>query len=121
MSLRPLLFLAGRYLKSRRRHRGVGAPLLSLLGLAVGVLTLNAVLAVMNGFQLTFIESLMELSSSHLRWTPSDGCQIRPTKRSCGASPESWPCCRLPEGQTLIGSPLEDAREQCCVVFPSMR
>ncbi|MEI8095015.1 MAG: FtsX-like permease family protein [Spirochaetales bacterium] len=44
--------------------------MLSLLGLAAGVLTLNAVLSVMNGFQMTYIDSLVEVSSSHLRWLP---------------------------------------------------
>ena len=70
MRFRPLLFLASRYLLTRRKHRGAGSPLLSFLGLATGVLALNAVLSVMNGFQLTYIDSLVEVSSSHLRWTP---------------------------------------------------
>ena len=98
----PLLFLAGRYLRSRRKHRGVGAPLLSLLGLAVGVLTLNAVLAVMNGFQLTFIESLLELSSSHLRWTPGDGQPSAIEAALVAAQPGVRAVVPTTEGQTLI-------------------
>ncbi len=70
MKFRGLLFLSTRYLRSKRRERGWSAPLMSVLGLMVGVLTLNAVLAVMNGFQLTFIESILEVSSYHLQWTP---------------------------------------------------
>jgi len=101
MTAGPLLFLAGRYLRSRRKHRGVGAPLLSLLGLAVGVLTLNAVLAVMNGFQLTFIESLLELSSSHLRWTPGDG-QPSADATLLAAQPGVRAVVPTTEGQTLI-------------------
>lgn len=98
----PLTFLARRYLKSRRKHRGVGAPLLSLLGLAVGVLTLNAVLAVMNGFQLTFIESLLELSSSHLRWTPSDGQPSADQGALIGRQAGVRAVVPSTEGQTLI-------------------
>ena len=60
----------------------LGLPVLSLVGLVVGVLTLNGVLAVMNGFQLTFIESLLELSSSHVRWTPPEGRPM-PRPRTC--------------------------------------
>jgi lipoprotein-releasing system permease protein len=41
--------------------------LLSILGIAVGVMTLTVVLAVMNGFQLGFIESIVEISSYHLQ------------------------------------------------------
>lgn len=99
----PLAFLALRYLKSRRKYRGVGAPLLSLVGLAVGVLTLNAVLAVMNGFQLTFIESLLELSSSHLRWTPPEGEMAGGADR-IRLLPGVRAAVPTTEGQTLVAS-----------------
>jgi lipoprotein-releasing system permease protein len=113
-----LAFLAGRYLHSRRRHRGAGATVLSLLGLAVGVLTLNAVLAVMNGFQMTFIESLMELSSSHLRWTPPEGlgegleARLRGEVGVRSAVPTT-------EGQTLVASKLGGRRGAVLRGFPS--
>jgi len=106
VNIRPLLFLAGRYLKSRRKYRGVGAPLLSLVGLAVGVLTLNAVLAVMNGFQLTFIESLMELSSSHLRWTPGDGKPDAAMQSLMLKQPGVRAVVPTTEGQALVSTPL---------------
>ncbi len=100
----PLLFLARRYLGSRRKHRRVGAPLLSLVGLAVGVLTLNAVLAVMNGFQLTFIESLIELSSSHLRWTPGDNLPAPDAETLVRSYPGVRSVTPTTEGQTLVAS-----------------
>jgi lipoprotein-releasing system permease protein len=40
---------------------------LSVLGIATGVLALTVIIAVMNGFQLGFIESILEISSYHLR------------------------------------------------------
>jgi lipoprotein-releasing system permease protein len=43
------------------------SPVLSVLGIAVGVLALIVIIAVMNGFQLSFIESILEISSYHLR------------------------------------------------------
>jgi len=104
MKSRPLFFLAFRYLRSRRRHRGVGAPLLSLIGLAVGVLTLNAVLAVMNGFQLTFIESLLELSSSHLRWTPPEGLSVDDSEARIRSEVGVRAVVPTTEGQTLVAS-----------------
>lgn len=100
----PLWFLAGRYLRSRRRHRGVGAPLLSLAGLAVGVLTLNAVLAVMNGFQLTFIESLIEVSSSHLRWVPADGRPVAGVEQRLAPVAGLRSVVATTESQTLVTS-----------------
>ena len=62
-----ILLVAGRYFRSRRKERGNTASLLSVAGIAVGVMTLIAVLSVMNGFQLTTIEAILELNSYHLR------------------------------------------------------
>jgi lipoprotein-releasing system permease protein len=64
-----VLMVAARYVRTRRRDRGYGSSLLSVLGIGVGVMTLTVVLAVMNGFQLGFIESIVELSSYHLQVT----------------------------------------------------
>ena len=97
-----LLFLTRRYLFGRRR--GLGLPLLSLIGLAVGVLTLNSVLAVMNGFQLTFIESLLELSSSHVRWNPPDGLPSAGAEDKLRAARGVKAVVPTTEGQVLISS-----------------
>jgi lipoprotein-releasing system permease protein len=58
-------FVAARYIFRRRGDSP--SPVLAVLGIAVGVLALIVILAVMNGFQLSFIESIVELSSYHLR------------------------------------------------------
>lgn len=61
------------------RQLGIGrgglqaAPLLAASGLALGAATLLVVLAVMNGFQLGFIEDILEIGSYHLRVTPPAG------------------------------------------------
>jgi len=56
-----ILFVAARYIFKGRRNP------LAVLGIATGVLALIVILAVMNGFQLSFIESILEISSFHLR------------------------------------------------------
>lgn len=119
MNPSPLGFLALRYLKSRRRFRGVGAPLLSLIGLMVGVLTLNAVLAVMNGFQLTFIESLLELSSSHLRWTPPGAQPAAADVERIRSSPGVRAVVPTTEGQTLVASAWGGRRGAALRGFPA--
>jgi lipoprotein-releasing system permease protein len=58
-------FVASRYVHRGRRNSP--SPVLSILGIATGVLALIVILAVMNGFQLGFIESIIEVSSYHLR------------------------------------------------------
>jgi len=57
-------FVAGRLVA---RKRGVPLPVLSILGITVGVLALTVIISVMNGFQLGFIESILEISSYYVR------------------------------------------------------
>ena len=61
MKQRWVWFVAARYILKKRRNP------LSVLGIATGVLALIVILSVMNGFQLGFIESILEVSSYHLR------------------------------------------------------
>ncbi|MDR0472093.1 MAG: ABC transporter permease [Treponema sp.] len=58
-------FVAARYVsKGRGSFASAG---FSVLGIAVGVLALIVIISVMNGFQLGFIESILEISSGHVR------------------------------------------------------
>ncbi|MDR0301593.1 MAG: ABC transporter permease [Treponema sp.] len=63
MKNRWVLFVASRYISKGRSN----SPILAVLGIAFGVLALIVIIAVMNGFQLGFIESIVEISSYHLR------------------------------------------------------
>ena len=60
-----IAFVAARYMWRGRKKSP--ASVLSVLGIAVGVLALTIILAVMNGFQLGFIENILEISSAHMR------------------------------------------------------
>lgn len=62
-----ILFAASRYLSARRRDKSSPSSLLAVLGIATGVMALIVVLSVMNGFQMGFIESILEISSYHVR------------------------------------------------------
>jgi len=64
-STRWIGFVAGRYVSKGRRNSPT--PVFSVLGIATGVLALTIIIAVMNGFQLGFIESILEISSCHVR------------------------------------------------------
>jgi lipoprotein-releasing system permease protein len=57
------LFTALRYIFKGRSN----SPVLAVLGIAFGVLALIIIISIMNGFQLGFIESIIEISSYHLR------------------------------------------------------
>jgi len=64
-AMRWIGFVAGRYVSRGRRNSP--ATVFSVLGIATGVLALTVIIAVMNGFQLGFIESILEMSSCHVR------------------------------------------------------
>ena len=62
-----ILFVAGRFLRTRRQERRNATAILSVLGLAVGVAALITVLSVMNALQLRTIESIVSFNSFHIR------------------------------------------------------
>jgi lipoprotein-releasing system permease protein len=64
-NLKWIGFMASRYVS--KGHRTSPAPVLAILGISTGVLALTVIIAVMNGFQLGFIESILEISSYHIR------------------------------------------------------
>lgn len=73
MNLLWILFIARRYFRVKRRTSGIASSFIAIGGLTVGVMALITVLSVMNGFQLGFIESILEVSSFHIRLTPPEG------------------------------------------------
>jgi lipoprotein-releasing system permease protein len=83
-------FVAFRYFRGRRKNGNSPAPVLAVLGIATGVLALTVILAVMNGFQMGFIESILEISSYHLRVEsfPS-GAEGEALREQLGALPVS--------------------------------
>lgn len=62
-----VLYIAKRYIMTKRKEKGHAASLLSILGISIGVMTLIAVIAVMNGFQQGFITNINEIRSYHIR------------------------------------------------------
>ena len=67
MNYRWILYIGRRYIQSRRSGRVITPSLLSIAGIGVGVTALIAVLSVMNGLQLGFIEDILEINSYHVR------------------------------------------------------
>jgi lipoprotein-releasing system permease protein len=65
MRLSWIWFTASRFIF--RKQKKSPSATLSVLGIGTGVLALIVIIAVMNGFQLSFIESILEISSYHLR------------------------------------------------------
>jgi len=66
-----VFFVSGRFGRADSRGRSALTSALSISGIALGVTALIVILAVMNGFQMGYIESILEVSSAHVRLTGS--------------------------------------------------
>ena len=71
-SRRWIAFLSSRYLLGRERDSKSVTQILSALGLAAGVLTLITVISVMNGLQMGYVSSILEIGSYHIRIDADD-------------------------------------------------
>jgi len=56
-----------RFSRVDRKGRSAVTSALATLGIGFGVMTLIVVMSVMNGFQMSFIDSILEISSYHVR------------------------------------------------------
>ena len=65
--LRWIRTVSERFARVDRKGRSAVTSLLATLGICFGVMTLITVMSVMNGFQMNFIDAIMEVSSYHLR------------------------------------------------------
>jgi lipoprotein-releasing system permease protein len=92
-----LFFVAGRFGSVDSRGRSALTSLLSSLGIAFGVMALIVILSVMNGFQMGYIESILEVSSAHVRLTlPRDDIA------KVASQPEVRTIYEFGESQTLM-------------------
>ena len=66
-NLRWISFVSRRFARVDRKGRSAVTSALATLGICFGVMTLTVVMSVMNGFQMSFIDSILEVSSYHLR------------------------------------------------------
>ncbi len=66
-SLKWIFYVSKKFSRVDRRGRSRVTSFLASLGICFGVMTLITVISVMNGFQHSFIDSIMEVSSYHIR------------------------------------------------------
>ena len=62
-----IFFVSRRFAKVDRSGRSAVTGFLASLSICFGVMTLIVTVSVMNGFQMGFIDSIMEISSAHIR------------------------------------------------------
>jgi lipoprotein-releasing system permease protein len=62
-----IFFVARRWFAAKRESGGAASSLLAAAGIAIGVAALIVILGVMNGFQMGFVDAILEVSSFHVR------------------------------------------------------
>ena len=99
-------FIARRFAKVDGSGRTAVSSFLSSLGICFGTMTLIVTVSVMNGFQTGFIESILEISSAHIRAAAVNGGHERDMRfeQSVRALPEIAAAVPFYEAQGLLGS-----------------
>ena len=71
-SLRWIYYVTKRFSRVENKGRSAVTSIMPALGIGFGVMALIVIMSVMNGFQRGSIDSLIELSSYHIRVTPEN-------------------------------------------------
>lgn len=78
-----IYFVSRRFSSVDRKGRSAVTGFLAALGIALGVMTLITVLGVMNGFQMSFVDAIMEISSCHIQVSGVDDTNKAEFLRFC--------------------------------------
>ena len=71
-NLKWIFLVSQRFARVDRKGKSAVTSVLATLGICFGVMTLIIVMSVMNGFQMSFIDSILELSSYHVQAKKTD-------------------------------------------------
>ncbi|MBQ0039161.1 MAG: ABC transporter permease [Treponema sp.] len=97
-----ILFVSQRFSKVDRKGRTAVTSWLASLGVCFGVMALIVIMAVMNGFQMSFIDSIMEISSCHVRVSGITSEREAEFISFCKESPEIKACVPFYEAHGLL-------------------
>ena len=101
-SLRWISAVSRRFARVDRKGRSAVTSALATLGICFGVMTLTVVMSVMNGFQMSFIDSILEVSSYHLRATEIPEDKEEELLAACKANKQIRSCVPFYESQVLM-------------------
>ena len=106
--------VSSRFARVDRKGRSAVTSFLATLGICFGVMTLIAVMSVMNGFQMNFIDAIMEVSSYHIRVTDIPAEQSEDFLQLCHNNKSVLSITPFYEAQTLMTD--ETGRENAAVI-----
>ena len=101
-NLRWISTVSRRFARVDRKGRSAVTSALATLGICFGVMTLTVVMSVMNGFQMSFIDAILEVSSYHLRVVDVPEQQEPVLIAACEADKHISACLPFYEAQALM-------------------
>lgn len=96
--------ISQRFARIDRKGRSKVTSVLATLGICLGVTTLIVVMSVMNGFQFSFIDSILELSSYHVQVKDIDISESKKLEQFCYDNKYISSVSPFLEAQTLMTS-----------------
>ncbi len=100
--LRWISAVSRRFARVDRKGRSAVTSALATLGICFGVMTLTVVMSVMNGFQMSFIDAILEVSSYHLRAVDVPEAQEAALIAACETDKHVSACLPFYEAQALM-------------------
>ena len=91
-----------RFARVDRKGRSAVTSVLATLGICFGVMTLTVVMSVMNGFQMSFIDAILEVSSYHIRVTDLPSEKEKGLKDFCNNDKRITACIPFYDAQALM-------------------
>ncbi len=101
-NLRWIPVVSHRFARVDRKGRSAVTSTLATLGICFGVMTLTVVMSVMNGFQMSFIDAILEVSSYHLRAVDVPAEQESALIAACEENKRISACVPFYEAQALM-------------------
>lgn len=103
-SIKWIFSVSNRFARVDRNGRSAATSKLATLGICFGVMTLIVVMSVMNGFQMSFIDSILEISSYHVRVSEVEQKDFQKIKDFCEQNKKVVSITPFYEAQSLLTS-----------------
>lgn len=107
-------FVSKRLSRVDSKGKSLVTSVLSVLGISFGVMTLIVVLGVMNGFQRTYIDAILELSSYHIQAESHSGKDFKEFEDFLDTKKDVRSHVQFIEGQSLVTS--DTGRESVALI-----
>ena len=101
-SIKWISLVSKRFSRVDRKGRSAATSFLAILGISFGVMTLIVVMSIMNGFQMHFIDSILELSSYHLRVSDLSSFEEKDLQDFCKENSRIRSCTYFYECEALM-------------------